>query len=228
MDKNFPFHIRPMGKDDIAQVTDVDREAFPTQWPPTDFHYELKNRLAHYIVVCDETRTVEEPSTEVSGTRYSTGLLARLRQILHLSSISSAGEPEQARYYLVGYAGFWVMADEAHITSIAVRQTYSRRGIGEFLLTSVIDMACELKASVVTLEVRVSNIGAQSLYTKYGFAQVGLRRGYYVDRGPRGDSREDGFVMTTEAIDSASFQTRLGELKKAHTRKWGISESGGY
>jgi len=218
MDKNFPFRIRPMGKDDIAQVTDVDREAFPTQWPPTDFHYELKNRLAHYILACDETKPIEKQSTDSSA-----GFLVRLRQILHLGPVSGAGEPEQARYYIAGYAGFWVMADEAHITSIAVRQAYRRRGIGELLLTSVIDMAVELKASVVTLEVRVSNVSAQSLYTKYGFAQVGLRRGYYVDRGPSGDSREDAIVMTTEVIDSPSFQARLSDLKKAHARRRGIS-----
>ena len=82
------------------------------------------------------------------------------------------------RQYIVGFAGIWVLADEAHITNIAVRQRYQLRGIGELLLISIIDLAKELKASIMTLEVRTSNIAAQNLYSKYGFTQVGIRRDY--------------------------------------------------
>jgi len=70
---------------------------------------------------------------------------------------------------------------------------------------------------MITLEVRASNIAAQSLYSKYGFAQVGLRRGYYTD------NREDGVLMSTEDIASVPFQVRLQELKQAHSEKWGIA-----
>ena len=68
---------------------------------------------------------------------------------------------------------------------------------------------------MVTLEVRVSNIVAQSLYARYGFNQVGLRRGYYTD------NREDAFVMTTDSIHSAAFRAHVRELKKTNQAKWG-------
>jgi ribosomal-protein-alanine N-acetyltransferase len=119
-------------------------------------------------------------------------------------------------HYVVGFVGIWVMADETHITSIAVREAHRSKGIGELLLISVFDMARELKTGVVTLEVRVSNSVAQGLYTKYGFNKVGVRRCYYTD------NREDGLIMTTEDINSAHFQMQLQQLRKAYETKWGI------
>jgi len=115
----------------------------------------------------------------------------------------------------MGFAGFWAMADEAHITTIATREASRRQGIGELLLQSVIDMANQRASRIVTLEVRVSNTAAQQLYTKYGFSQVGLRRGYYTD------NHEDAVIMSTDHIASPSFQAQLQELKKAYTEKWG-------
>ena len=76
-------------------------------------------------------------------------------------------------------------------------------------------MANQHAARVVTLEVRVSNAAAQQLYAKYGFSQVGLRRGYYTD------NHEDAVIMSTDHIASHSFQAQLQELKKAYTEKWG-------
>jgi ribosomal-protein-alanine N-acetyltransferase len=208
-----------MTKEDVALVTEIDREAFPTQWPPADYHYEIKNQLAHYIVACDDTITVEKPRKKPAPT----GLRALLRRLLgrrsRVTQVNSTAP--SVSHYIVGFAGFWIMADEAHITSIAVREAYRRRGIGEFLLIAVIDMAHELRARVVTLEVRVSNSAAQNLYTKYGFASMGLRRGYYIDRRRNSDSKEDALVMTTEDIHSAAFAGRLHRLRQAHSERWG-------
>ena len=108
------------------------------------------------------------------------------------------------------------MADEAHITNIAMRESYRRRGVGELLLISIIDLSTELNARFITLEVRVSNTTAQSLYHKYGFNQAGLRRGYYTDDG------EDAILMTTENITLAPFQAQFQQLKQAHSKKWEI------
>ena len=81
----------------------------------------------------------------------------------------------------------------------------------------VIDLAAKLDASMITLEVRASNIAAQGLYYKYGFVQVGLRRGYYTD------NREDGVLMSIEDITSAPFQARLQQLKQDYLQKWGTA-----
>jgi len=80
---------------------------------------------------------------------------------------------------------------------------------------SIIDLAVELNTKVITLEVRASNIPAQSLYRKYGFSQVGVRSSYYTD------NREDGLIMTTEIITSAPFQARFQQLKQVYAQRYG-------
>lgn len=107
------------------------------------------------------------------------------------------------------------MVDEAHLTTIAIKQTYRRLGLGELLLGYSIDRAIEFNARVVTLEVRVSNTVAQKLYEKYGFINAGVRKGYYTDNG------EDGIIMTTDRITTATFQYRFQSLKKELSKKLG-------
>ena len=209
-----PYYARPMRQEDITQVNDIDREAFPTQLPPPNYRRELQNKLARYIVACDEDKIVEEP--EVKAV---TGLVSRVKQLLNLERLLGNKLPPPGREYVSGFAGTWVMADEAHITNIAVRESYLRQGIGELLLISIIGLAEELKASIITLEVRASNTAAQNLYAKYGFAQVGVRRNYYTD------NREDGIIMTTESITSASFRAHFQRLNQAYFKKYGIANN---
>ncbi|MFC1954985.1 ribosomal protein S18-alanine N-acetyltransferase [Chloroflexota bacterium] len=210
-----PYSIRLMHRDDLSQVTGIDQEAFSTQWPPTNYKNELQNQLAHYIVACDETKTIAKPPAKVRPDRGLYGLIFKIRRWLGHNCLSGK-EPNLAkRQYIVGFAGIWVMADEAHITNIAVRKSYQRRGLGELLLISLSDLAKELKADIITLEVRASNVAAQNLYYKYAFTEVGTRYGYY------NDNREDGLIMSTESIASASFQAQLNQLKQTHRKKWG-------
>ena len=207
------YIIRPMTKEDLTQVTEIDREAFPTQWPPANYRHELQNQVAHYIVVCDDTRTIEEP---VEKPQHGLSWLASvIKQRLKRERPSDDGPPLIRRQYIAGFSGIWVLVDEAHITNIAVRQTYQRQGIGELLLIATIDLTMKLKASSMTLEVRASNIAAQNLYSKYGFTQVGVRRGYYLD------NHEDAILMSTEEITSASFQRGLQQLREDIGRKLG-------
>ncbi|GAF70306.1 unnamed protein product [marine sediment metagenome] len=212
-----------MCQEDVDQVTEIDREAFSTQWPPPNYRHELRNRLAHYIVACDEEKTVEQLDVKTSPKKSPTGLAARLRQLFSRNHLFSNKVATSSGHYISGFAGFWVMADEAHITSIAAREAYRRQGIGELLLISVIDLARELKVRIVTLEVRASNTAAQALYVKYGFTQVGMRRGYYIDRGYHLDNREDALLMSTQDITSTAFQAHLEQLKQAHSRKLGVA-----
>lgn len=210
-------YVRLMHREDIAQVTEVDREAFPSLWPPTNYERELENRLAHYIVACDEGEGVGESEVEAPLERDPPGLVSRVRRLFNHNRFFGYELPESGKQYITGFAGFWIMAGEAHITSIAVRELHRRQGIGELLLISVINLATELNAHIVTLEVRVSNTLAQSLYYKYGFNQAGLRHNYYVD------NKEDAVIMSTENITSPPFQAHLQQLKQAHSRKWGIA-----
>jgi len=90
---------------------------------------------------------------------------------------------------VAGYCGFWLILDEAHITNIAIHPDYRGQGVGEALLDEVIQKAKNLGATKMTLEVRVSNVVAQSLYEKKGFVRAGIRKGYYTD------NQEDAIIM---------------------------------
>ena len=110
---------------------------------------------------------------------------------------------------VVAYAGVWLMVDEAHITTFAVHPDARRRRIGERLLQRLFEIAAELAAEWLTLEVRASNIAAQKLYEKYGFRRAGVRRRYYSDNG------EDALIMWTERLGDRAVKERLTELRRA-------------
>jgi [ribosomal protein S18]-alanine N-acetyltransferase len=110
---------------------------------------------------------------------------------------------------IVGFAGLWVMVDEAHVTTFAVDPRWRRRGVGEHLLLALLDVAVARRAREATLEVRLSNTPARRLYEKYGFKPVGIRPRYYSDNG------EDALIMTTDALASPAVRDRLAALRAA-------------
>jgi len=110
---------------------------------------------------------------------------------------------------VVGFAGLWVMVDEAHVTTFAVDPQWRRRGVGQRLLLALVDLAIARRAREATLEVRLSNMPARRLYEKYGFRPVGIRPRYYSDNG------EDALIMTTDGLDSAAMHARLANLRAA-------------
>jgi len=210
-----PCHVRLMHQEDIDQVARIDREAFPSMWPPVNYQHELQHPLAHYIVACHEERAAAESEVEVTPQKGLSRLKSRVRQWFSYGRFFSNEMPPSDKQDIIGFAGFWLMADEAHLINLAVRETHRHRGIGGLLLIATIDLASQLNARIITLEVRASNTAAVNLYGKYGFIQVGLRRAYYVD------NKEDAILMSTENITSASFQAHLQQLKQSHSRKWG-------
>jgi [ribosomal protein S18]-alanine N-acetyltransferase len=109
---------------------------------------------------------------------------------------------------LIGYGCFWLLVDEAHISTLAVATDWRRRGLGELLVIHLIEEAIRLDAAIITLEVRVSNHVAQSLYAKYGLTVVGRRKRYYAD------NREDALIMSTTPINAA-YQAMLAGRETA-------------
>ncbi|MHB8170576.1 MAG: ribosomal protein S18-alanine N-acetyltransferase [Thermincolia bacterium] len=93
---------------------------------------------------------------------------------------------------VAGYAGMWIIIDEAHLTNVAVHPDYRGRGIGVGLLEELLNRAVKLGADRMTLEVRESNQAARHLYTRMGFRPMGLRKGYY------SDTKEDAILMWKE------------------------------
>jgi ribosomal-protein-alanine N-acetyltransferase len=191
-----PLAIEPMQVAHVAQVMDIERESFSLPWPESAYRYEvMQNDWAHYYVLVTHPSAPSAPP-DVSSWQ-------RLWQVFR-------SRPAGKRITIAGYGGFWLMYDEAHISTLAVRIAQRGRGFGELLLIAMLHQAQRLKASRATLEVRVSNTVAQRLYAKYGFEQVGRRKAYY------NDNREDALILTTPEFAAQDYQelirTRQREL----------------
>ncbi len=196
--------FRSMTEADIPQVYAIDHEAFPAESlfrPYSSYARELQNSMAHYIVGC-------VPSTR-RMRRMSRPWYKRLLRWHHFEDAAVA---YRASDLLLGFAGFWIMLDEAHVIAIAVREPCRRQGIGQGLLVSIIDMAARLHVRVVTLEVRDGNKSAQAMYLRHGFHVAGRRPRYY------SDNQEDAVLMTTDDIHCAEYVERLRGLRAESLR----------
>lgn len=116
--------------------------------------------------------------------------------------------------FVAGYVGTWFIMDEAHITSIAVRESYRGLGLGELLLMTATELAMARRAQFLTLEARLTNWPAHTLYEKYGFKKTGTRKGYYAD------NHEDAVIMSTDSILSSTYQemfrSRVNAFRQRH------------
>ena len=108
---------------------------------------------------------------------------------------------------VVGYGGVMLVGEDAHVTTIAVDPAWHRRQIATRLLLQLSRAAIGRGARNLTLEVRVSNTAAQELYRRFGFAPVGVRRGYYVE------TKEDALIMWAENIDRREHDQLLREIE---------------
>jgi len=90
---------------------------------------------------------------------------------------------------IIGYCGTWVVIDEAHVTNVAIMPGYRGKKLGEALMSKLMSVSREMGAKTMTLEVRMTNYVAQSLYRKLGFQNGGIRKNYY------SDNQEDAQIM---------------------------------
>ncbi len=114
---------------------------------------------------------------------------------------------------ILGWGGFWLLVDEAHVATVASHPDYRGCGLGEWLMVALLDKAQERGARVATLEVRASNLPAQKLYDKLGFDVVGMRRKYYRDG-------EDGLIMTTPPLAEPEIQARIEASAATRSNGW--------
>ena len=180
-----------MALDDIPAVMEIEKAAFPRPWPEKAYRYELTQNPNAYFVVA---RLANAPTP------------ARRRWLTQLLKPASTATTQAT---FVGFAGMWMYVDEAHIATIATHTAWRGRRIGERILMNLMREAQRRNAALVTLEVRTSNNVAQNLYLKYGFEEVGRRRGYYQD------NLEDALLMTVTNFTSDAYRRRLDELEAA-------------
>jgi ribosomal-protein-alanine N-acetyltransferase len=198
-----------MDAGDIPQVLDIERQSFPSMWPQTVYQRELKNKMARYLVAYEPDDEPDSAAIQPVVSPHER-LASRVRRFF-------GGLPalDARRERIVGMVGLWLVMGEGHIVTIAVRQDCRREGIGELLLVACLEAAIDARQDVVTLEYRVSNQAARSLYEKYGFAQVGVRARYY------SDNQEDAVLMTTPPLRSSQFRQLLARRVAELRDRWG-------
>ncbi len=167
--------LRPMRPEDIDQVAAIDVHCFRPPWPKHSWRDEIgMPNHSHLVVLCD-------------------GLIPRppgWRRHLRWPGARTSEER------IVGYGGMWLIAGEAHISTLATHPQHRGLGYGELLLAALIRRALARQARCVVLEVRESNRVARNLYHKYGFRLYGMKAGYYRE------GNEDGCDMRLEIVDA--------------------------
>lgn len=123
--------------------------------------------------------------------------------------------PEFAKYLVavrgdlvVGYTGLFFGGGQGQITNLAAHPDYRHQGIGSRLLLTSIDYCVALGLQGISLEVRVSNEDAQTMYERFGFAKVGRRKGYYQETG------EDAYVMCIFNLNNHEEVAKLDSIRR--------------
>ena len=173
--------LRDMCPADLDQVMAIDRHCFRPPWPRHSWRHELDaTNTSHLVVLGDGT------------LQRGSGWRGHLRL-------------RPARERVLGYAGMWLAAGEAHVSTLATHPQQRGKGYGELLLVALLRRALTRHADIIVLEVRRSNRVARNLYEKYGFRLYGIKRGYYRE------GNEDGCDMRIELADPAA---RTGLLQR--------------
>lgn len=109
---------------------------------------------------------------------------------------------------VVGYGGLMMTAEDGHITTIAVHPRWQRHKVATRLMLALARESLARRARNITLEVRLSNLAAQHLYRRFGFAPVGVRKNYYPE------TNEDALVMWVHAVDSPEYAALLDSIDR--------------
>lgn len=182
MTQPIPFKIIPLTIEDLPAAAAIETAAYATHPPQRDYQRELNSDLAHYLAL----------------------------RVLFTTLYDSPSDSSLAK--LVGVAGFWLLADEIHVVTIAVEPHWKGLGLGEWLFIALLEAGQAAGGQIATLEVRPSNRSALSLYRKYGFEETGRRKAYYPDN-------EDALILTTPPLADPAYQAFLAAQKIEQRQK---------
>jgi ribosomal-protein-alanine N-acetyltransferase len=143
----------------------------------------------------DEVLTIERASFQTPWSRGA------FRYELTQNRVARATVMRAGRE-VVGYLCLWEIGHEIHITNLAVRPDWRRRGVARALLTAMLEDARRRGVELAFLEVRPTNTEALALYESFGFRIIGRRKGYYFDTG------EDALVMEARLVEEAARPPR--------------------
>lgn len=182
--------VRPLAKGDMAAVIAIEAEANPMPWREGDFHPFV------------QPAPISTPMGNFGGLSHGWprgGAAVKMAWVWD-GKVSGADTRPNGAVGAVslpgsgiqGFACAAAVLDEVELQSIAVRSEARGRGVGSALLEALVDWAREEGYRSLHLEVRAGNVPALALYRRFGFSQVGSRRGYYQDNG------EDALLLSRE------------------------------
>lgn len=182
------LELTPLTSELLPAIVDLDRLCLGGLWSLDGYRRELESPNSDLLVL-----------QKAEGRRQET------------ECISPSPHPPISLppYLLLGFACLWAIADEAHITILAIHPDYRRQGLGRFLLITLLKFACQRGLKWATLEVRASNQAAISLYQQLGFQEAGRRKRYYQDNG------EDALILWRGGLRQPDFPQTLNHWQQA-------------
>ncbi|TVR68687.1 MAG: ribosomal-protein-alanine N-acetyltransferase [Sphaerobacteraceae bacterium] len=183
-----------MEPEDVHEVSQLDHRCFTNPWPQSAYRRELANPEGNFYIVLRQRLPGAQARAAEAGDNP-------------ISRVSRWFWAEDEQDPIVGYAGMWIRAGEAHVTTIGVAPELRGRGFGELLFVSLFEESIARGADWLTLEVRVSNTQAQRLYEKYGMSKYGVRRRYYSDNG------EDADIMWSQSLSDPQYVEQVEAMR---------------
>ncbi|NEP90706.1 MAG: ribosomal protein S18-alanine N-acetyltransferase [Okeania sp. SIO2C2] len=178
--------IQPMSPKHISSVVELDRLCFGGLWNFQGYQQELESPNSDLLILVISQMN-EEMKREVTFKSSN----SKSELINHQS--------------IIGIGCLWAILEEAHITILGIHPHYQRLGLGQLLLYSLMRSAWDRELERATLEVAASNTSALSLYHKFGFQDVGRRRGYYQQTG------EDALILWRGHLDDPEYEQTLSQ-----------------
>lgn len=199
--------LQPLSPDLLPAAVALDQRCFGGLWTLDGYQRELESSNSELLVVVEK---VGGRRQKTEGRRQE---VEEAREQKYLDSTLETHPPLPTPHSplptpLIGLGCYWAILEEAHITMLAIDPAYQRQGLGQALLYALIASAHARGLERATLEVRVSNASALSLYQKFDFREAGRRRRYYPDND------EDALVLWRGGIQTPEFSERLRDWQQ--------------
>ncbi|GAB4318817.1 MAG: hypothetical protein OHK0047_00550 [Leptolyngbyaceae cyanobacterium] len=214
------LELRSLTSDQIPAALELDQRALGGLWSWDGYQREIDSPNSDLLVFKQKAESkpslVISPSSlaEDKGRRTNEpsivmGKGQRIKdQELEIQNPKSKIQNPTPHSPLLALGCSWAIAEEAHITLLAVDLAYQQQGLGQAMLYALLTAAYQRQLERATLEVRVSNQAALALYTKFGFREAGRRKRYYQDTG------EDALVLWRGGIQHPNFPQELQQWQK--------------
>jgi ribosomal-protein-alanine N-acetyltransferase len=201
------FH--PLTEALLPAALDLDCRCFGGLWTEDGYRREIASPNSELLVLKQVEGKIQNSKFTLSHSPTSPSFFPT-SSFPHLSISPSS---------LLGLGCYWAILEEAHITILAVDPQFQRQGLGQALLCALLSSAYQRKLEWATLEVRISNQSAVSLYEKFGFREAGRRRRYYQDTG------EDALVLWRGGLQDPKFPRLLQDWQvqvrdRLHRSDW--------